>query len=214
MLILGIETSGERACACIIKDNKVLVNIECSLGLTHSETLLPTIKKCFDITGKYTVKDLDLIAVSAGPGSFTGLRIGMATAKGLAMPYNIKISAVSTLEALSYNVSDSDRVIIPIMDARCDRVYFNIHNYFSDSCCEIETLINTLNKFPNIKIIFVGDGIDSYKDYIIKNLKINYKFANLNNRYQKALSVALLGLKNNNSDINYLLKPQAEREKN
>lgn len=213
MLVLGIETSGERACVCLIEDDKVIVNIECSVGLTHSQTLLPTIKQCFDITKKYSVKDLDLISVSKGPGSFTGLRIGMATAKGLAMPYNIKVVAVSTLDALAYNVIESDRIVIPIMDARCERVFFNVFGHFNDSCCSVKELVDTLNKFPKIKIIFVGNACDIYENYFKENLKIDYIFANKNNRYQKATSVAFLGFNSKDTDLNYLMKPQAERKK-
>ncbi len=105
MLILGIDSSGHTASCALFSDGVVLSEYSTNIGLTHSQTLLPMVAEIFSRTGR-AVKELDAIAVSAGPGSFTGLRIGASTAKGLALGYGIPLIEVSTLEALARNVSD------------------------------------------------------------------------------------------------------------
>ncbi|ETP73106.1 universal bacterial protein YeaZ [Lachnospiraceae bacterium JC7] len=105
MLILGIDSSGHTASCALLRDGIVLSEYSTNIGLTHSQTLLPMVAEIFSRTG-VEAKDLDAIAVSAGPGSFTGLRIGASTAKGLALGYGIPLIEVSTLEGLAHNVSD------------------------------------------------------------------------------------------------------------
>ena len=105
MLILGIDSSGHTASCALVCDGIVLTEYSANIGLTHSQTLLPMVAEIFSRTGR-EVKELDAIAVSAGPGSFTGLRIGASTAKGLALPFHIPLIEVSTLQALARNVSD------------------------------------------------------------------------------------------------------------
>ncbi|MDO5563629.1 MAG: tRNA (adenosine(37)-N6)-threonylcarbamoyltransferase complex dimerization subunit type 1 TsaB [Eubacteriales bacterium] len=219
MLILSIESSGKKAQGSLFEDEKNIINIEMSMGLTHSQTLLPIISELFFLSKKYSVKDLKKIIISAGPGSFTGLRIGMAIAKGLSIPYGIEVIGVSTLDSLSENVSNNERVVIPIMDARANRVFFNIYyknkKYFKDMSIDIEVLTKCINKFNKLKYIFVGDGIDIYNDYLSNNLKVDFIFANKNHRYQDAKSTFIVGMKNDEKIklINYVEKSKAEKGK-
>ncbi len=123
MKILAIEASGLAASAAVIEDDILKTEFTVNNRLTHSETLLPMIKHMLDISG-VDIHTIDAIAVSAGPGSFTGLRIGAATAKGLALALNIPVISVSSLQAMAYGLSTvSDAVICPIMDARRAQVY-------------------------------------------------------------------------------------------
>ncbi len=123
MNILAIESSGLVASAAVVEDGLLKTEFTVNNKLTHSETLLPMVKSMLDISG-LDMKRIDAIAVSAGPGSFTGLRIGAATAKGLALALNIPIISVSSLKAMAYGLSElSDSIICPIMDARREQVY-------------------------------------------------------------------------------------------
>ena len=123
MNILAIESSGLVASAAVVEDGLLKTEFTVNNKLTHSETLLPMVRSMLDISG-LDMHKLDAIAVSAGPGSFTGLRIGAATAKGLALALNIPVISVSSLKAMAYGLSElSESVICPIMDARREQVY-------------------------------------------------------------------------------------------
>ena len=123
MKILAIEASGLVASVAVTEDDMLKAEFTVNNKLTHSQTLLPMLKEMLHISGE-SLDDIDAIAVSAGPGSFTGLRIGAATAKGLALAKDIPIIKISSLEALMYELaSDSHDVICPIMDARRGQVY-------------------------------------------------------------------------------------------
>ena len=123
MNILAIESSGLVASAAVIEDELLKAEFTINNKLTHSETLLPMIRRMYDISG-LKLEDTDAIAVSAGPGSFTGLRIGAATAKGLALALNLPVISVSSLQAMAYGLCQvSDACICPIMDARREQVY-------------------------------------------------------------------------------------------
>ncbi len=122
MRLLGIDASGKTASAALVENHTVISEITRNLGLTHSETLLPMIDELLR-GAKTEISDLDGIAVTAGPGSFTGLRIGGATAQGLALPYALPLYSISTLESLCYQVAELPYVIHPILDARRAEVY-------------------------------------------------------------------------------------------
>ena len=123
MNILAIESSGLVASAAVIEDELLKAEFTINNKLTHSETLLPMIRRMYDISG-LKLEDTDAIALSAGPGSFTGLRIGAATAKGLALALNIPVISVSSLQSMAYGLCQvSDACICPIMDARREQVY-------------------------------------------------------------------------------------------
>ncbi len=236
MKILGIEASGLVASVAVTEDDILRGEFTINNRLTHSQTLLPMLKSMLDILGE-DVCGMDAIAVSAGPGSFTGLRIGAATAKGLALAADIPIIKVSSLEALMYELS-SDRadIICPIMDARRGQVYCgawkNLEPVISERACSVDKLIEELSKTEE-NIIFSGDGVPVHKEYIKKRFeskKNQIYFADSTNNRQRAAAVAALGLKKysdrlqkkefddtlmNSDDFvpEYLRKPQAEREK-
>lgn len=123
MRILAIDSSSFSASAAIVENEKIIAEFFINTGFTHSQTLMPMIKNVLDISGT-KLADIDLVAVTKGPGSFTGVRIGVASAKGIAMPQDVPCVGISALEAIAYNfVSAEDRMICACMDARCGQVY-------------------------------------------------------------------------------------------
>lgn len=218
MLILGIDSSGHTASCALLRDGIVLSEYSANIGLTHSQTLLPMVAEIFSRTG-VEAKDLDGIAVSAGPGSFTGLRIGASTAKGLALGYGIPLIEVSTLEGLWRNVSDlsgfsdisvnpsvndTDHVhdtenrlyIHPIMDARRNQVYtaafLNGELVGEEEAIGVSELIEHINSTGG-RHLFLGDAVPVYKELLSEQLTVPYCFAGPQNLLQRASSIALIG---------------------
>lgn len=220
--ILTIETTSEICGVSIIEDNCTSFENNINNGFNHSITLFDNIfnalKKC-----KLDMKDIDTIKVSNGPGSFTGIRIGVAAAIGLSEMYNTNIEYIDTLDSLSYNVHDKNDIIISMIDAKNDRVYLAL--YFSkgpkkicnDFIINIRDLCSELNKnfkSKNICFSLVGSGAINYKNVFNKELKIKY---NIFKEYSslKASSLAFVnGEKYQIPNINYLLSSKAERERN
>lgn len=201
MKILAIESSGGVASAAILEDEKVITEKMGPFKVTHSETLMPLIAECFNETGM-APSDVDLIAVSGGPGSFTGLRIGSATAKGLGFALNKKLVHVPTLEAMAVNFRGSGKCIIPLMDARRGQVYTGIFEFkggavsvrMPDCAMSAEELIETVNTgYPDREIIFMGDGVSVFEELINEKCAVQYEFASGENSMQRASSVGLLG---------------------
>lgn len=225
MLILGIDSSGHTASVALYADGVVLSEYSNNIGLTHSQTLLPMVAEIFSRTG-HTVDELDAIAVSAGPGSFTGLRIGAATAKGLALGYDIPLLEVSTLEGLAMNVRDMDAVYVhPIMDARRSQVYtatfLDGQLIGAEEAIGIEELVAKINQMPG-KHFFLGDAVPVYRSCLEAQLSVPYRFAGPGNLLQRASSVAMLGaeqlaqgkaVSGKDFHLSYIRKPQAERER-
>ena len=239
MNILAIESSGAVASAAIMKSGEILSEYTINNGKTHSQTLLPMIEEIMDKCGM-TAKDIDYIAISSGPGSFTGLRIGISTAKGLALGGDIEDSelagkpcvAVSTLEAMAYNLCEAEGVYIcPVIDARNDRIYSGLYwfwidddgNYRAESAIpdgvfEIDKYLERLSSV-NHGIIFIGDGIGAIKQKIDET-GIMYSFASRHKNFPRAASLALIAeKKREEGDIvtadelspDYMAKSQAER---
>ena len=173
MKILAFDSSGLVASVAIVENNNLIAEYTTNYKKTHSQTLLPMLEEIVKMT-ETDKESFDALAVAAGPGSFTGLRIGSATVKGLALAWNIPVIAVPTLEGLAYNVWGTDRLICPIMDARRKQVYTGLYSFNSDDRLEtimdqtpmdIADLIDQLNERGE-KVIFVGDGIDVYADIL------------------------------------------------
>lgn len=223
MLVLGIDTSATTA-ACAVLDSeqkRILVSGAINKKLTHSQTLMPLMDgllKSADIS----FEDIDAFAITNGPGSFTGLRIGISAVKGMAFALNKPCIAISTLEALAYNLLGQDCIACSVMDARCNQVYnamFLIENNKITRLCEdralfIEELQSDLENYDS-KIIFVGDGAELVYSRIKGD---NYQLAETAVRFQSGTSVCLAAL--NNKEISakelmpsYLRLPQAERER-
>ncbi len=227
MVILGIDSSAVSASAAIVKDGKLLSEAFLNVGLTHSVTLLSLIKQSVEGAG-ISVADLDAVAVTNGPGSFTGVRIGVATAKGIAQPENIKCVPVSTLEAIAYPLIDTDCIAVSVMDARCNQVYcalFRCENgrmmrLTEDDAISLDSLCEILKSY-NEKIVLIGDGADISYKYLENNIPELKKASSLI-KYQRASSVAFIASERlvNNDNIktpdelvpSYLRLSQAERE--
>ncbi len=224
MKILAIDTTGQSACCCIVEDKKIISEFIVDYNMTHSQTIMPMIKNMVDMT-EFDLKELDYIACSSGPGSFTGLRIGAATAKGLAHGLKIPIIPVPTLDCLAYNIFETDKIICPIMDARRhqvytaffkweDRKFLRISDYMAQ---DINYVIEEVKKF-NKNVIFLGDGVPVNEEILLKQ---NFILAPLNCNTQNCASVGALALDyaKDNKFVKYsefvpmyLRKPQAERE--
>ena len=166
MVILGVDTSAVAAGAAIIKDGKLISETYINTGLTHSQTMLTLIDSALNAVDM-SIDDVDAFAVSSGPGSFTGIRIGVSAVKGLCFAKNKPCFAVSTLEALA-NCADIDGFIIcPVMDARCMQVYTalfektdgEIKRVTEDAPKTLEELSAELQEI-NKKILLIGDGAD------------------------------------------------------
>ena len=218
---LAIETTSE-ICGVAIYNGDIVYDNNINNGFNHSITLFNNInnglKKC-----KISMSDVDRICVSNGPGSFTGIRIGVAAALGLSEKYNNKIVYVNTLDSLAYNVLKKQNVIISMIDAKCDRVYIsfylskNFKKICNDFIINIYDLCSELNnKFKNTNISFslVGSGAVNYSNIFKNELSINYKLYKKESSL-KASSLIFVGGKDNKfPDINYLLSSKAERERN
>ncbi len=223
MIILGVESSATSASAAVIKDGKLLSEFFSDTGLTHSQTLLPIINGALS-SAEVTTDNLDLIAVSNGPGSFTGVRIGIATIKGIAFTKNIPCAEISTLECMAYNVPQFDGIVCATMDARCNQVYTALFD--RKSGCKVNRLTNDtampIDELGDMliargeKVILVGDGAE------ITYNKLKGKIPDLllspsNIRKQRASSVALCAESSEakppkDLSVNYIRLPQAQRE--
>lgn len=225
MKILGIDSSAKSASVAVTDNGKILSSFYINTGLTHSQTLMPMLDsalKCASLK----VEDLDLIAVNKGPGSFTGIRIGVATAKGLADTKNIKTVGISTLESMAYNLKMNDCIAVAVMDARCDQVYtafFRISNgsvsrLIDDCAVAISELKEMLKKYGET-LILVGDGADICYKALHTEIP-NILIASETNKYQNATGVCLAAEDKNSDEYisskelipEYLRLPQAERE--
>lgn len=223
MIILGIDSSATAASAAVVKDNKLVSEVFSDTGLTHSQTLMPMIDNCMKTAG-IGIDDIDLIAVTNGPGSFTGVRIGIASVKGLAFTNDIPCAEVSTLESLAYNVPFFNGIICSVMDARCNQVYsadFEADNdskivrLSEDTAISIDDLGDKLKKM-NKPVLFVGDGADICYEKL-KNVLLNVSKAPLTLKKQRASSTACCAafLQQKSSKqlaVNYIRLPQAQRE--
>lgn len=175
MITLGIDSATKTASVGIVKDEKVVASFTLNHKRTHSEKLLEMVDMALKVA-QLDINEIDAFAVTKGPGSFTGLRIGLATIKGLCHALNKPCYPVSTIDALYENVSglcSVNTIIAPIMDARRGEVYcgayLNNEKILEDDALNIEKFIEKLKTFNYEKIIFTGDGVEPNKE-IIKNL--------------------------------------------
>jgi len=224
MKILAIEASGNVAGAAYYCDGRMIAEFNLNFELNHSETLMNIVDNVCKMS-RLSLDELDGIAFSAGPGSFTGLRIGAATAKGLALALNKPLIGVPTLPAMAYNMFMSRGIICPIMDARRKEVYSGIYTFDSDAklitlmeeaALPFSEILHRVTEY-NQPAVFLGDALPLYKDEILENPMFSLAPAGLD--VQRAGSVACLAadmLKKGNippSELIYLRKPQAERER-
>ena len=240
MKIIAIDSSGLVASVAIVEDEEVIAEYNVQYKKTHSQTLLPMLdelKKMVDLD----LQSVDAIAIAKGPGSFTGLRIGSATAKGLGLALEIPIIEISTLDGLACNLYGTDKVVCPIMDARRNQVYTGLYSYIEKRQSEeqeqrfsytlvpilpqcavsIQEITQKCNEQQK-EIIFLGDGVPVFAEQLKDLMKVPYSFAPAHMNRQRAASLAFLAFeKLRKGEVvsaaehapEYLRLSQAEREK-
>ena len=227
MRILGIESSSLVASAAVVENEVTLAEYTVNYKKTHSQTLLPMIDDMMRLLDMEP-SAVDAIAVSGGPGSFTGLRIGSATAKGLGLALKKPLIHVPTLDAMAYGLFGASGLICPMMDARRQQVYTGIYRFeerfeivMEQSALAVADLAERLNALGE-RVIFLGDGVPVYEKQLAETLTVPYCFAPAHVNRQRAASVAALGAvyfaegkieTAAEHKPDYLRKSQAERER-
>lgn len=226
MKILAVDSSAKTAGVAVVDENAQIISESfVNAGLTHSETLLPMLDSVLE-RAKLSIRDIDAFAVTNGPGSFTGIRIGIAAVKGLAAPHNTPCCGVSTLKAMAYNLMGDDCIACCAMDARCAQVYFAAFRCFAgkverlteDMAIPASKLIDYLAEYSAEKVICVGDGANIAYESLHDELP-NVFLASANLRYQRAWGAACAAV-SEDMDFKpasellpvYLRLSQAERE--
>lgn len=228
MKILAIDTSATAASVAVAEEDKIIGEYFINTSLTHSQTLIPMTEQLLKSTS-LSVNDLDAIAVNAGPGSFTGVRIGIAAAKGIAFAKDLPCVSVSTLHSMAYNMLENDCIVCSVMDARCQQVYnamFRVNGKIverltDDRALSLGDLKRELERIDE-KVVLVGDGTAITERYLNGTLS-NVVSAPINKRLQSAASAAIVACemfkqgKSMSADELmpvYLRLPQAQRELN
>ena len=199
MKLLALDSSGLVASVAVLEDDSLLAEYTVNYKKTHSQTLLPMLDTVAQMI-ELNLNDLDAIAIAAGPGSFTGLRIGSATAKGLGLALNKPLIAVPTVDALAYNLFGTDKLICPIMDARRAQVYTGIYRFEDHKLIPLENqmaisvkeLAEKLNTFEQ-EVIFLGDGVSVYRQLLDELLTVPHAYAPAHVNKQRAAAVGALG---------------------
>lgn len=238
MRILAIDSSSLVASVAVVTDDILTAEYTINFKKTHSQTLLPMI----DTMGKMIeleLKSIDAIAVAGGPGSFTGLRIGSATAKGLGLALEKPLIHVPTVDGLAYNLYGCQDIICPIMDARRKQVYTGMYTFArrelegsketelvldvleAQNASPIDELIERLN-IHGRPVVFLGDGVPVYQDVIREKMRVPFSFAPASANRQRAAVVGALGIQYYKEgkfetamehQPDYLRVSQAERER-
>lgn len=228
MKIISLDSSTECASCAVIEDERILGEISFNYKKVHSIILMPMIDYLLNTLG-LTINSIDGFAVSKGPGSFTGLRIGASTIKGLSHGTGKPLIGVSSLDALAYNMAYSNGIICPVLDALRNNVYCGIYAFDNQnlmpknnpSLMPIDELINIIKtENKNNPVCFIGDAVPKFKDKIAGSLH-NVSFAPPNLNFVNASSLGILGIRMLKKGIHdnlysfcpdYLRKSQAERE--
>jgi tRNA threonylcarbamoyladenosine biosynthesis protein TsaB len=239
MKILGIESSSLVASVAVVTEEIVTAEYTVDFKKTHSQTLLPMLDEIAKML-ELDLNTIDAIAVAGGPGSFTGLRIGAATAKGLGLALKKPLIHVPTVDAMAYHLWGAAGLVCPIMDARRSQVYTGLYHMENgmevvmQQCpMDVKELAEKLNSLGE-KVIFLGDGVPVYRDMIRESVKVPYRFAPAHMNRQRASGVAALGMlaweqwkegknpegyqgafvvKGEDFNPDYLRKSQAERQR-
>lgn len=228
MKILAVDSSGLVASVALVEDDNLIAEYTVHYKKTHSQTLLPMLDEIVRMT-ETQLSETDAIAVAAGPGSFTGLRIGAATVKGLGLALEKPIIGIPTVEALAMNLYGAGGVICPLMDARRNQVYTGIYRFvdgalviIKDSCAvALEEILNELNAMGE-PVSFLGDGVAVYKEQIEQLLGVPHQYAPAHVNKQRASAVAVCALRRLAEGVCesadafspvYLRLSQAERER-
>lgn len=240
MRVLAIDSSGLTATVAVVEETQTVAEYTINYKKTHSQTLLPMIDEVVKMT-ELDLGTIDAIAVAGGPGSFTGLRIGSATAKGLGLALNKPLIHVPTVDGLAYNVFGCEDIICPIMDARRNQVYTGIYTFSKKAgekegrnlvepvfqvikmqmAVSIEELAERLKRYRR-PVVFLGDGVPVYENVLAEKLTVPYSFAPAYMNRQRAAVVGTLAIQYYKSGKfetaeehrpDYLRVSQAERER-
>lgn len=228
MKILALDSSGLVAGIAVVEDDNLLGEYTINYKKTHSQTLLPMLDEVAGMM-ELDLDTIDAIAVSAGPGSFTGLRIGSATAKGLGLALGRPLIHIPTVDALACNLWGCEELVCPLMDARRNQTYTGIYCFengqlqvIREQCATgIDEIIGQINEIGQ-PVVFLGDGVPVFRSYIEENCKAGFLFAPAHMNKQRAGSVAWLGLQYAKAGKletaaehrpDYLRVSQAERER-
>ena len=228
MKILGLDSSGLVASVAIVEGENLLGEYTVNYKKTHSQTLLPMLNEVAQMI-ELDLNTIDAIAIAGGPGSFTGLRIGSATAKGLGLALDKPIVNVPTVDALAYNLVGHSDMICPLMDARRNQTYTGLYHFERNEFCVIreqcavgiDEIVADINE-RGTAVVFLGDGVPVFREYLAERLTVPYSFAPAHMNKQRAGAVATLGLcymAEGRSETaqahkpDYLRLSQAERER-
>lgn len=208
MRLIALDSSGLVASVAIVEDDILVAEYTIQYKKTHSQTLLPMLDEIRNMV-ELDLAQVDAIAVAAGPGSFTGLRIGSATAKGLSFATGKPIVAVPTVDGLAFNLYGTDKVVCPIMDARRSQVYTGIYEFvIKETKCDtrvydmsvikeqcavsFEEIAENLNELGR-EVIFLGDGVPVFRERMKEIMKVPYTLAPAHMNRQRAASIGVLG---------------------
>lgn len=201
MKLLAIDSSGLVASVAVVEDENLLAEYTVNYKKTHSQTLLPMLEEISKMI-ELDLKTLDAIAVAAGPGSFTGLRIGSAAAKGLGLALEKPLISVPTVDALAYNLYGTDKLVCPLMDARRSQVYTGIYEFSGRELDVLEPqaplpvarIVEKLNQMGR-EVVFLGDGVPVYRSQIEELILVPHAYAPAHMNKQRAAAVAVLAQK-------------------
>ncbi len=199
MRVLGIESSSLVASVALVTDDIMTAEYTVDFKKTHSQTLLPMLDEIVKLL-ELDLDTIDAIAVAGGPGSFTGLRIGAATAKGLGLALKKPLVHVPTVDAMAYNMWGTSGLVCPIMDAKRSQVYTGLYHVedglkvLMEQCpMDMRELARLLNERGE-RVIFLGDGVPVYRSIIEEEMQVSYGFAPAQMNRQRASCVAVLGM--------------------
>lgn len=222
MYIFALDSCAGSAACAVTEDGRIAASLLSDSGLTHSATLMPLCERAFATAG-ITPADIDVFACTAGPGSFTGLRIGMATVKGMAFPFGTPCAGVSATLALAMNCDACDALAVPVMDARAGRVYFSAYDLANgleqllpERAERIALLPDILSVFGR-RVIFVGDAAQMCYNTLQQSLECSvarFNSVRAENVAAAAEEMHRKGLCVSGADLapNYIQLPQAQRE--
>lgn len=202
MFVLGIDTATKVAGAAVVGEERLIADRYIHNLKTHSQIIIPMIRQVMDDAG-IKPHDLHGIAVTGGPGSFTGLRIGMSVAKTMGLALKIPVMGIPTLELLAWNLYRVEGLICPILDAKKNEVYTCIYKsidsgleeLINPAALSIERLVSELSGYEKEKVNFLGDGVPVFGDIIREKLGSRALFGTMINSFPRAAAVAELGLR-------------------
>ena len=228
MKILALDSSGLVASVAVAEEENLIGEYTVNYKKTHSQTLLPMLDEVAKMI-ELDLETVDAIAVAKGPGSFTGLRIGSATAKGLGLALDVPIVEIPTVDGLAYNLWGAKDLVCPLMDARRNQTYTGIYAFadgemqvLEPQCAvDIAGIVEKINELQRA-VVFLGDGVPVFRDYIAEHVQVPYSFAPAHLNKQRAGAVAALAFRYlkagktvsaGQHQPDYLRLSQAERER-